>query len=153
MAEAIRAGGAGIGGFFTPSAAGTVIAKDKEVRQLNGVDQVFVAALLTIIGYSINDTVIIFDRIREYINYGSLKGQEVIFNTAINHTLSRTVITSGATLLVVIVLLIFGGEVMRGFSFALLVGIAIGTYSSIFIAAPIIIDFDKPKPADVKVKA
>jgi SecD/SecF fusion protein len=117
------------------------------------IDQVFVAALLTIIGYSINDTVIIFDRIREYINYGSLKGQEVIFNTAINHTLSRTVITSGATVLVVIVLLIFGGEVLRGFSFALLIGITIGTYSSIFIAAPIIIDFDKPKPAEVKVKA
>jgi SecD/SecF fusion protein len=109
------------------------------------VDQVFVAAILTIIGYSINDTVIIFDRIREYINYGSLKEQTVIFNTAINHTLSRTVITSGATLLVVIVLLIFGGEVLRGFSFALLIGITIGTYSSIFIAAPIIIDFDKPK--------
>ena len=114
------------------------------------IDQVFVAAILTIIGYSINDTVIIFDRIREYINYGSLKGQTVIFNTAINHTLSRTVITSGATLLVVIVLLIFGGEVLRGFSFALLIGITIGTYSSIFIAAPIIIDFDKPKPAEVK---
>ena len=115
------------------------------------VDQVFVAAILTIIGYSINDTVIIFDRIREYVNYGSLKGQEVIFNTAINHTLSRTVITSGATLLVVIVLLIFGGEVLRGFSFALLVGIAIGTYSSIFIAAPVIIDLDKKKSAEVKV--
>lgn len=113
------------------------------------VDQVFVAAILTIIGYSINDTVIIFDRIREYVNYGSLKGQETIFNSAINHTLSRTVITSGATLLVVIVLLIFGGEVLRGFAFALLVGIGIGTYSSIFIAAPIILDLDK-KPAEVK---
>ena len=107
------------------------------------IDQVFVAAVLTVIGYSINDTVIIFDRIREYVNYGSLKGQETIFNSAINHTLSRTVITSGATLLVVIVLLIFGGEVLRGFAFALLVGIGIGTYSSIFIAAPIILDLDK----------
>jgi SecD/SecF fusion protein len=114
------------------------------------VDQVFVAAILTIIGYSINDTVIIFDRIREYVNYGSLKGQAAIFNAAINHTLSRTVITSGATLLVVIVLLIFGGEVLRGFAFALLVGIGIGTYSSIFIAAPIILDLDKQKPAEVK---
>ena len=113
------------------------------------IDQVFVAALLTVIGYSINDTVIIFDRIREYVNYGSIKGQENIFNAAINHTLSRTVITSGATLLVVIVLLIFGGEVLRGFAFALLVGIGIGTYSSIFIAAPIILDLDK-KPAEVK---
>jgi SecD/SecF fusion protein len=115
------------------------------------VDQMFVAAILTIIGYSINDTVIIFDRIREYVNYGSLKGMETIFNTAINHTLSRTVITSGATLLVVIVLLIFGGEVLRGWSFALLVGITIGTYSSIFIAAPIIIDLDKPKAVEAKV--
>jgi SecD/SecF fusion protein len=114
------------------------------------VDQVFVAAILTIIGYSINDTVIIFDRIREYVNYGSLKGQATIFNAAINHTLSRTVITSGATLLVVIVLLIFGGEVLRGFAFALLIGIGIGTYSSIFIAAPIILDLDKQKPAEVK---
>lgn len=118
------------------------------------VDQVFVAAILTIIGYSINDTVIIFDRIREYVNYGSLKGLENIFNAAINHTLSRTVITSGATLLVVIVLLIFGGEVLRGFAFALLVGIGIGTYSSIFIAAPVIIDLDKKsEPAKVPVKA
>ena len=112
------------------------------------IDQVFVAALLTVIGYSINDTVIIFDRIREYVNYGSLKGQATIFNTAINHTLSRTVITSGATLLVVIVLLIFGGEVLRGFAFALLVGIGIGTYSSIFIAAPIILDLDKKSAAE-----
>jgi SecD/SecF fusion protein len=118
------------------------------------IDQVFVAAILTIIGYSINDTVIIFDRIREYVNYGSLKGQETIFNTAINHTLSRTIITSGATLLVVLILFIFGGEVLRGFSFALLVGIGIGTYSSIFIAAPVIIDLDKGDKAElVKVKA
>ena len=117
------------------------------------IDQVFVAAILTIIGYSINDTVIIFDRIREYVNYGSLKGLENIFNTAINHTLSRTIITSGATLLVVLVLFIFGGEVLRGFSFALLVGIGIGTYSSIFIAAPVIIDLEanKSEPAKVNV--
>jgi SecD/SecF fusion protein len=113
------------------------------------IDQVFVAAILTVIGYSINDTVIIFDRIREYMNYGSIKGTENVFNSAINHTLSRTVITSGATLLVVIVLLIFGGEVLRGFACALLVGIGIGTYSSIFIAAPIILDLDK-QPAEVK---
>jgi preprotein translocase SecF subunit len=112
-----------------------------------------VAAILTIIGYSINDTVIIFDRIREYVNYGSLKGQESIFNTAINHTLSRTIITSGATLLVVLILFIFGGEVLRGFSFALLVGIGIGTYSSIFIAAPVIIDLDSEKAQPAKVRA
>ena len=107
------------------------------------IDQVFVAALLTVIGYSINDTVIIFDRIREYIGFGASHDQARIFNDAINSTLSRTLITSGTTLIVVIVLLIFGGEVMRGFSFALFIGIVIGTYSSIFIASPLVLDLDK----------
>jgi SecD/SecF fusion protein len=107
------------------------------------IDQVFVAAILTVIGYSINDTVIIFDRIREFINFGSSHDRKHIFNEAINSTLSRTLITSGTTLIVVIVLLFFGGDVLRGFSFALFVGIVIGTYSSIFIAAPIVLDFDK----------
>jgi SecD/SecF fusion protein len=109
------------------------------------VDQVFVAALLTIIGYSINDTVIIFDRIREYIGLGTSHEPKKIVNDAINDTLSRTFITAGTTLIVVLVLLIFGGEVLRGFSFALLVGIVVGTYSSIFIAAPVVLDLDKPK--------
>ncbi len=109
------------------------------------VDQVFVAALLTIIGYSINDTVIIFDRIREYIGLGTSHEPKKIFNDAINDTLSRTFITAGTTLIVVLVLLIFGGEVLRGFSFALLIGVAVGTYSSIFIAAPVVLDLDKPK--------
>jgi SecD/SecF fusion protein len=109
------------------------------------IDQVFVAALLTIIGYSINDTVIIFDRIREYLNFGSLKDDISVFNSAINNTLSRTLITSGTTLIVVVVLLFFGGEVLRGFSFALFIGILIGTYSSIFIAAPIVIDLDRKR--------
>jgi SecD/SecF fusion protein len=122
------------------------------------IDQVFVAALLTVIGYSINDTVIIFDRIREFIAFGSSHDRNRIFNDAINSTLGRTLITSGTTLIVVIVLLIFGGEVLRGFSFALLIGIGIGTYSSIFIAAPIVIDFDKNpapqgKPETKAVKA
>jgi len=114
------------------------------------VDQVFVAAILTVIGYSINDTVIIFDRIREYIAFGSSHDRNRIFNDAINSTLGRTLITSGTTLIVVVVLLIFGGEVLRGFSFALLVGIGIGTYSSIFIAAPIVVDFDKSKDPNTK---
>jgi SecD/SecF fusion protein len=122
------------------------------------IDQVFVAALLTVIGYSINDTVIIFDRIREFIAFGSSHDRNRIFNDAINSTLSRTLITSGTTLIVVIVLLFFGGEVLRGFSFALLIGIGIGTYSSIFIAAPIVIDLDKNpvpqgKPEAKTVKA
>jgi len=114
------------------------------------VDQVFVAAILTVIGYSINDTVIIFDRIREFIAFGSSHDRNRIFNDAINSTLSRTLITSGTTLIVVVVLLIFGGEVLRGFSFALLMGIGIGTYSSIFIAAPIVVDFDKSKDPNTK---
>ncbi|MBX7124824.1 MAG: protein translocase subunit SecDF [Cyclobacteriaceae bacterium] len=113
------------------------------------IDQVFVAALLTIIGYSINDTVVVFDRIREYIGYGSMKDTRQVINSAINDTLSRTLITSGTTLIVVVVLLFFGGEVLRGFSFALLVGIGIGTYSSIFIASPIVLDFARKEQAKI----
>ena len=114
------------------------------------IDQVFVAALLTIIGYYINDTVIIFDRIREYMNLGTSHEREKIFNSAINSTLSRTLITSGTVLLVVVVLFIFGGEVLRGFSFALIIGVVIGTYSSIFIASPLVVDLDKPMLAPAK---
>ncbi len=112
------------------------------------IDQVFVAALLTIIGYSINDTVIIFDRIRENLGLGLSADRTKIFNTSINSTLNRTLITSGTTLIVVTVLLIFGGEVLRGFSFALFVGILIGTYSSVFIAAPAVLEFDKKQAVD-----
>jgi len=114
------------------------------------VDQIFVAAILTVIGHSLNDTVIIFDRIREYLNMGSNHNRPQIFNDAINNTLSRTLITSGTLLVVVTVLLIFGGEVLRGFSFAMFIGVLVGTYSSIFIAAPIVLDFDKKKSAEPK---
>jgi SecD/SecF fusion protein len=118
------------------------------------IDQIFVAALLTIIGYSINDTVIIFDRIREYLGFGANHDRAKVFNDAINSTLSRTLITSGTVLAVVIVLLIWGGESMRGFSFALVIGMLIGTYSSIFIASPIVLDFDRdPSPKAPKDKA
>ena len=117
------------------------------------VDQVFVAAILTVIGYSINDTVIIFDRIREYIGLGTSHDARKIVNDAINDTLSRTIITAGTTLIVVVVLLIFGGEVLRGFSFALFVGIVVGTFSSVFIAGPIVLDFDtKEDPKKVPAK-
>ena len=116
------------------------------------IDQVFVAAILTVIGYSINDTVIIFDRIREYLGMGTSHDRAKIFNDAINSTLNRTIITSGTVLLVVIALLFFGGEVLRGFSFALLVGVGIGTYSSVFMAAPIVLDFDKVKRPSVEAK-
>jgi SecD/SecF fusion protein len=91
--------------------------------------------------------VIIFDRIREYLGLGTSHDRPKIFNDAINDTLSRTFITAGTTLIVVLVLLIFGGEVLRGFSFALFVGIVVGTYSSIFVAAPIVLDLDKDKDA------
>jgi len=117
------------------------------------IDQVFVAAVLTIIGYSINDTVIIFDRIREYLGFGANHDRATVFNDAINSTLSRTLITSGTTLIVVVVLLFFGGEVLRGFSFALFIGISVGTFSSIFIAAPVVLDLDKEKPKEVSRKA
>ncbi len=107
------------------------------------IDQVFIAALLTVIGYSINDTVVVFDRIREYLTLNPKRKQEDVINEAINSTLSRTVVTSLTTLLVVLILFIFGGEVIRGFSFALLIGIIVGTYSSIFVATPIVVDLTK----------
>ena len=104
------------------------------------IDQTIIAAFLTIVGYSINDTVIVFDRIREYTNLFKTKPFEEVVNLSVNATLSRTIITSGTTLLVVVILFIFGGEVLRGFSFALIVGIVIGTYSSIFMASPVVIE-------------
>ncbi|MDF2156277.1 protein translocase subunit SecDF [Algoriphagus sp. CAU 1675] len=107
------------------------------------IDQVFIAAVLTVIGYSINDTVIVFDRIRENIENRGTGKLVKVFNDAINQTLGRTLITSFTTLVVVIVLLIFGGEVLRGFSFALFIGIVVGTYSSVYIATPIVVDLMK----------
>jgi SecD/SecF fusion protein len=107
------------------------------------IDQVFIAAILTVIGYSINDTVIVFDRIRENIENRGTHKLVKVFNDAVNQTLGRTLITSFTTLIVVLVLLIFGGEVLRGFSFALFVGITVGTYSSIYIATPIVVDLMK----------
>lgn len=116
------------------------------------IDQIFVAAVLTVIGYSINDTVIVFDRIREYLGHSSNQDRAKVFNDAINSTLSRTLITSGTTLIVVVVLLIFGGEVLRGFSFALLMGIGVGTFSSIFVAAPVVLDLDVQSKASRKAE-
>lgn len=104
------------------------------------VNEVFLAAMLTIIGYSINDTVVIFDRIREKLTNNKTIGETVI-NDSIRETLSRTLITSFTTLLAVVILFLFGGEALRGFSFALLLGIMFGTYSSICIAAPLLVDF------------
>ncbi len=112
------------------------------------IDQHFIAAILTVMGYSMTDTVVVFDRIREYLtsnNKKDLEGKErnSIINYALNSTLSRTINTSLTIFFVLLAIFIFGGEVIRGFSFALLIGIVIGTYSSICIATPIVIDFDK----------
>lgn len=104
------------------------------------VDQSFIAAILTVIGYSIMDTVIIFDRIREYRAIHPKWDLKENINAAINSTLGRTINTSGITLVVLIIIFIFGGEVLRGFIFALLVGVSIGTYSSVFNATPISYD-------------
>ena len=104
------------------------------------IDQAFIAAILTIIGYSINDTVIIFDRIREVMGLYPKKALSDNINNAINSTLARTLNTAGTTLVVLITIFIFGGEVIRGFTFALTVGVIVGTYSSVFIASPIAYD-------------
>jgi len=107
------------------------------------IDQAFIAAILTIIGYSINDTVVVYDRIREYLNMGKRWERKETYNRAMSSTLRRTLNTSITTLVTVIAMFIFGGEVIRGFLFALLIGIGTGTYSSIFIATSIVYDTDK----------
>ena len=102
-----------------------------------------IAAFLTIVGYSLNDTIVIFDRVRE--NVKSLKGSSIesVINQSINDSLSRTIVTSLTTFLVVLILFLVGGEVIHTFSFAMIVGVVIGTYSSIFVASPIVIKMDK----------
>lgn len=120
------------------------------------IDQAFIAAILTIIGYSINDTVIIFDRIRENNFLFPKHRLKDNINTGLNATLARTINTSGTTLVVLLMIFIFGGEVIRGFVFALLVGILIGTYSSLFTASPVAYDLlggeKKDAAPEVKVK-
>lgn len=122
------------------------------------IDQAFIGSVLTIMGYSMNDTVVIFDRIREYLNEKGTKKESIptIINNALNSTLSRTAVTGISTMLVLIVLLIFGGEVIRGFTFSMLIGVIVGTYSSLFVAAPIVVDIlqreslKEPAPAVVE---
>ena len=118
------------------------------------IDQAFIAAILTVIGYSVNDTVIVFDRLREYIPIYRKRPFKEVLNMAMNATLSRTVNTSFTTLITVIAIFIFGGAVIRGFVFALMIGIAIGTYSSIFIASMLMYDTTRIKDAvgDSKAK-
>lgn len=110
------------------------------------IDQHFIAAVLTVIGFSMNDTVIVFDRVREYSRTMFGQSKTTILNKAINDTLARTIMTSLTVFLTLLILFIFGGEVTRGFAFAMLIGVVTGTYSSIFVAAPILIDFAKDKP-------
>lgn len=108
------------------------------------VDQAFIAAILTVIGYSLNDTVVVFDRIREF--FGESTKQDMksdVLDNALNATLSRTFNTSFTTIIVLLIIFIFGGEVLRGFIFAILLGIVIGTYSSLFIASPVLYDSSK----------
>jgi SecD/SecF fusion protein len=109
------------------------------------IDQAFIAAILTVVGYSINDTVVIYDRIREYLPLYRKRPRKEVFNMALNSTLARTLNTSMTTLFVLIVIFIFGGEVIRGFIFALLFGIAFGTYSSLFISTPVLYETTRKK--------
>lgn len=107
------------------------------------IDQTIIAAFLTIVGYSINDTVVVFDRVRENLRLHKVMDYEELVNKSINETLSRTIITSLTTLFVVTVLFLFGGQVLKGFSFSLILGIFFGTYSSIFIASSLALDLHK----------
>ena len=127
-------------------AVGTVVALAHDVLLVAGVFSFFqlefdlsiVAALLTILGYSVNDTVVVSDRIRENLRKFKRMGLNELLNLSINETLSRTILTGTTTIVVLVVLYLFGGEVIRNFSFAMLLGVLVGTYSSIFIAAPIL---------------
>ena len=109
------------------------------------IDQHFIAAVLTVIGFSMNDTIIVYDRIREDSRLHPNLDNHTVINKAINETLSRTIMTSLTVFLTILILFLFGGEVTKGFAFAMLVGVITGTYSSIFVAAPILVDFSKNK--------
>ncbi|ABL64104.1 protein translocase subunit SecF [Chlorobium phaeobacteroides] len=115
-------------------------------------DQSIIAAFLTIAGYSITDTVVVYDRIRERIRGQKPADYERIFNESMNQTLSRTIITSGTLLISVLVLFVFAGPAIRGFAFAVFMGVFIGTYSSIFVAAPIVYDWLKLTKSSVKLR-
>lgn len=110
------------------------------------IDQHFIAAILTVIGFSMNDTVIVFDRVREDSRLHPTMERGALINRAINETLSRTIMTSLTVFLTILILFIFGGEVTKGFAFAMVIGVITGTYSSIFVAAPILLEFGKNKP-------
>jgi preprotein translocase subunit SecF len=134
-------------------AMGAIVALIHDVTITIGLFSVFdkeftlpiIAALLTIIGYSLNDTIIVFDRIRENLRKQHRMPLSTVINRSVNETLSRTLLTSGTTLMVVVVLFIFGGGIIHDFAFALLAGIIVGTYSSIFVASPILLAWQKKK--------
>ncbi len=109
------------------------------------IDQHFIAAVLTVIGFSMNDTVVIFDRIREYSKQMIGASKETIINKAINDTMSRTIMTSLTVFLTILILFLVGGEVTRGFAFAMLIGVIVGIYSSVFVAAPVLVDLGGKK--------
>jgi len=116
------------------------------------INQAFIAAILTVIGYSLNDTVVVFDRIREFVNEHTKWDFDETVNSALNSTLSRTLNTSLTTLLVLLAIFIFGGESIRGFMFALIIGVLVGTYSSVFIATPVMYDTQKKKALNAESK-
>lgn len=116
------------------------------------VDQAFIAAVLTVVGYSINDTVVVFDRIREYLGRYKRKEYYGVVNDALNSTLSRTINTSLSTFIVLLIIFIFGGEVIQGFVFALMIGVAVGTYSSICVATPVMVDLGGKREVEEEKK-
>jgi preprotein translocase subunit SecF len=128
-------------------AMGAIVALIHDVTITVGIFSIFdkeftlpiIAALLTIIGYSLNDTIIVFDRIRENLKKYQKEGMAALINRSVNETLSRTLLTSATTLVVVLALLFLGGGIIHDFAFALLVGVLIGTYSSIYVASPILL--------------
>ncbi|MCJ7774294.1 MAG: protein translocase subunit SecF, partial [Desulfobacterales bacterium] len=132
-------------------AMGAIVALIHDVVITVGIFSIFdkefslpiIAALLTIIGYSLNDTIIVFDRIRENLTKYQKKTLMFIINRSINETLSRTLLTSGTTLIVVVSLFLLGGGIIHDFAFAMIVGIVVGTYSSIYIASPILLAWEK----------
>jgi preprotein translocase subunit SecF len=115
-------------------------------------DLTIIAALLTIVGFSVNDTVIVSDRIRENMRKERRQPLPVIINRSINETLSRTILTNGTAIMMVIVLYVLGGPVIHGFAFTLLIGFIVGTYSSIFVASPIVLAFERSAPATGRVR-
>jgi SecD/SecF fusion protein len=115
------------------------------------IDQQFIAAILTVMGYSMNDTVVVFDRVREYLGQSRHKNESMptIVNNALNSTLNRTVVTGLCVMLALLVLFFFGGDILRGFSFAMLIGVIFGTYSSLFVATPFVVEFTRKREDQV----